>query len=390
MISNNDNTTGNEVPGTHGVHYLDNAAMSLKPRRVLDKMRSFSERTTNVHRGVYRREEETTQAFEDARKTTAKLLNAKPEEVIFTSGTTAALNMASRMLESTLKRGDKIATTIYEHHSNLIPWQQLAKRTKAQLFVASVKEASSGILERDAKITTITHTSNAIGQKLPVKKVFSNAKKDGSISILDAAQVVAHEPVDVKSIGCDMLAFSGHKLYAPTGTGALYVRKQLQEELPPGSFGGGMISSVTEQSASWNEPPWKFEAGTPNVEGVIGLAEAVEYVKSLGWSKIQKAERSLHKEAHDGLSQRNNVHILSPSSGNILSFTVDGMHPHDVAAHLDKYGVCVRAGHHCAMPLMTSLGITGTVRASVAHYNTHEDIEVFLRGMKSLKKLVRR
>ncbi|MFH1133098.1 MAG: cysteine desulfurase [Nanoarchaeota archaeon] len=375
------------------VVYLDNAATTQKPRQVLAAMDEFyKNENANVHRGIYRLSANATERFEQSRATVAAFVNARPDEVVFTKNTTEALNLLSYSLPSLFDGKDEIVLTQMEHHSNIVPWQQAAKRHGLKLRFIRLKDLSLDYGHADELITEKTalvsfcQVSNALGTINDAKKLVQLAKEAGAYSIVDAAQSAPFMPVDVQNLGCDFLAFSGHKMFGPGGIGALYGKREILERLPPFLFGGDMISRVTMDSAEWNEVPFKFEAGTPNVAGAIGFAEAVRYLQKVGMPAIEAWERKLlaYTYEHD----LTHLDLFSSKQGaGIFSFNIRGIHPHDVASILDKRNVCVRAGHHCAMPLMETLGVPGTCRASFSLYNTRADIDALFAGIDHAKGL---
>ena len=378
--------------------YLDNAATNQKPQCVLDTSRRYYESiNSNIHRGTHQLARAATEAFENARNTVAKHLNAaSSDEVIFTSGTTCGINLAANILSLSgrIKGNDEVLISALEHHSNIVPWQMLCQRTGANLKIIPCHD--DGTLDLDAfhealkgpvKILALTAISNAFGTVNPIAAMTRAAKAAGAIVLIDAAQSIAHLPTDVQSIGADFLVFSGHKIYAPTGIGVLWGRKSLLEDLPPWQGGGEMIKEVTFEHTTYNDPPFKYEAGTPNIEGAIALAAAIDYVNGIGLENIHTHEASLIRRAAEAISQIQGIRLYGPAdrSGS-LSFNIEGLHHYDIGTLLDQMGVAVRTGHHCCQPLMKRFGITGTVRASFALYNTQEEINTFAQ---SLEKAVR-
>jgi cysteine desulfurase/selenocysteine lyase len=377
--------------------YLDNAATTQKPQRVLDASRHYYESiNSNIHRGTHQLARAATEAFENARNTVAKHLNAaSSDEVIFTSGTTGGINLAANILSLSgrIKANDEVLISALEHHSNIVPWQMLCQRTGAKLKIIPCDD--NGTLDLDAfhetlkgpvKILALTSISNAFGTVNPIAEMTRAAKTVGAIVLIDAAQSIAHLPTDVQAIDADFLVFSGHKIYAPTGIGILWGRKNLLEELPPWQGGGEMIKEVTFDHTTYNDPPFKYEAGTPNIEGAIALAAAIDYVNRIGLDKIHAHEASLIRRAAEAISDIQGIRLYGPAdrSGS-LSFNIEGLHHYDIGTLLDQMGVAVRTGHHCCQPLMKRYGITGTVRASFALYNTLEEVDSFA---KSLEKAV--
>ncbi len=373
--------------------YLDNAATTQKPKQVIEKIKDFYENSNaNIHRGVYDLSETSTELYENARRIVAKFINANEKEIIFTKGTTDSINSLSRVVDSLIsKEKNEIVLTEFEHHSNLIPWQQLAKRNNLKLkfikindeFELDLKDAKEKITDKTA-IVSISQVSNALGSINPVEEIIKIAKQKKAIIVMDAAQSAPHIKLDVRKLNCDFLAFSGHKMLAPFGIGVLYGKKELLESLPPFEFGGGMIKKVSLEESEFANVPEKFEAGTPNVEGAVALAEAIKYLEKIGMNQIESWERELMKYA---LEKIKDVEIYgAKNSSGILSFNIKGIHPHDVASMLNDYKIAVRAGHHCNMPLMKKLGISGTVRASFYFYNTFEDIDKLVDSIKKIKE----
>ena len=381
--------------------YLDNAATNQKPQCVLDTSRRYYESiNSNIHRGTHQLARAATEAFENARNTVAKYLNAaSSDEVIFTSGTTGGINLAANILSLSgrIKANDEVLISALEHHSNIVPWQMLCQRTGAKLKIIPCDD--NGTLDLDAfhealkgpvKILALTSISNAFGTVNPIAEMTRAAKAAGAIVLIDAAQSIAHLPTDVQSIGADFLAFSGHKLYAPTGIGILWGRKILLEELPPWQGGGEMIKEVTFDHTTYNDPPFKYEAGTPNIEGAITLAAAIDYVNRIGLDKIHAHEASLIRHAADAISHIPGIRLYGPAdrSGS-LSFNIEGLHHYDIGTLLDQMGVAVRTGHHCCQPLMKRFGITGTIRASFALYNTQKEINTFAHSLEKAVGMLR-
>jgi cysteine desulfurase/selenocysteine lyase len=377
--------------------YFDNAATTQKPQCVLDTSRHYYESiNSNIHRGTHQLARAATEAFESARNTVAKHLNAaSSDEVIFTSGTTGGINLTANILSLSgrIKANDEVLISALEHHSNIVPWQMLCQRTGAKLKIIPCDD--DGTLDLDAfhealkgpiKILALTAISNAFGTINPIAEMTRAAKAIEAIVLIDAAQSIAHLPTDVQSLGADFLVFSGHKIYAPTGIGVLWGRKSLLEELPPWQGGGEMIKEVTFEHTTYNDPPFKYEAGTPNIEGAIALAAAIDYVKRIGLEKIHEHEASLIHRAAEAISHIQGIRLYGPAdrSGS-LSFNIEGLHHYDIGTLLDQMGIAVRTGHHCCQPLMKRFGITGTIRASFALYNTQGEINTFA---KSLEKAV--
>jgi cysteine desulfurase/selenocysteine lyase len=378
--------------------YLDNASTTQKPKALINAIKNFYENTNaNIHRGVYKISEEATQKFENTRTQISKFLNAKPNEIIFTKNTTESINLLSYSISNLIKGKNKILLTEMEHHSNLIPWQQLAKRKKMKLefikikpdFTLDYKDAEQKITE-DTAILSLTHISNSLGTINNIKKLIKLAKAKNIITILDAAQSVPHMPIDVKELNIDFLAFSAHKMLGPTGIGILYGKETLLEKLEPFNFGGNMIREVTYKDAKWNSIPLKFEAGTQNIAGIISFSESINFLKNIGLTNIMKWEKQLLKYTLEKIRQIKNIQIYNPGiskSSGILSFNLKNIHPHDVAALLANKNICVRAGHHCNMPLMTKLNLYGTCRISFYLYNTFQDIDILINEIKKVQNL---
>jgi cysteine desulfurase/selenocysteine lyase len=374
--------------------YFDNAATTQKPQCVLDTSRHYYESiNSNIHRGTHQLARAATEAFESARNTVAKHLNAaSSDEVIFTSGTTGGINLTANILSLSgrIKANDEVLISALEHHSNIVPWQMLCQRTGAKLKIISCDD--NGTLDLDAfhealkgpiKILALTAISNAFGTINPIAEMTRAAKAAGAIVLIDAAQSIAHLPTDVQSLGADFLSFSGHKIYAPTGIGILWGRKNLLEELPPWQGGGEMIKEVTFDHTTYNDPPFKYEAGTPNIEGAIALSAAIDYVNRIGLDQIHAHEASLIRRAAEAISHIAGIRLYGPAdrSGS-LSFNIEGLHHYDIGTLLDQMGVAVRTGHHCCQPLMKRFGITGTIRASFALYNTQGEINTFAQSLE--------
>lgn len=383
--------------------YLDSAATALKPKQVIDAVSGYySKYSANVHRGLYDISEKATAAYEGSRKTVQKFLRAKSEkEIIFTHGATEAINLVAHAWgRKFIKSGDEIILTILEHHSNIVPWQLLAKEKNCAIKFLGIDENGalklkdlSKLLSRRTKLISLAHVANALGTINPLKPIIQKAHAANAKIFVDAAQSAPHIPLDVQYLDCDFLAFSGHKLGGPTGIGALYVKKKLLEDMNPFMSGGDMIREVTETRASWNELPWKFEAGTPAIAEAIGLAAAIEYVNAIGLTNIRIHEKRLLAFAIKSLNKIPGVKLFGPSDpetqSGIISFTLDGVHPHDIATILDEDNIAIRAGHHCCMPLMERLKIPATARASFWVYNNEDDIEKLVKGIEKIKRIFR-
>ncbi|GAK04249.1 LOW QUALITY PROTEIN: cysteine desulfurase, SufS subfamily [Geomicrobium sp. JCM 19037] len=387
-----------EVNG-HPLVYLDNSATSQKPVHVIEALESYYKGyNSNVHRGVHTLGSRATDGYEGARDTVQSFINAKHrEEIIFTRGTTTALNMiASSFGRANLSEGDEIVLTPMEHHSNIIPWQQTAKATGAVLKyiplqpdgTISLSDVEATITER-TRIVSMMHVSNVLGTINPVKEVGEIAHANGAIMVVDGAQSAPHKKVDVQELNCDFFAFSAHKMCGPTGIGALYGKKELLEEMEPFEFGGEMIDEVGLYESTWKELPYKFEGGTPIIAGAIGLAAAIDYLEELGLHNVEAHEKMLVRYAMERLREHEDVDVYGPPAderAGILTFNIKGVHPHDVATVLDSQGVAVRAGHHCARPLMNWLECTATARASFYLYNTESDVDAFVDALVTAKE----
>jgi len=392
-----------ETPEGKPLAYLDNAASSQRPRPVIDAVVNVYEQCyANVHRGVHRLSERSTDLYEQAREKVAAFIGAAdPLEVIFTSGTTAGINLVARAWgDANLRAGDEILLTIMEHHSNIVPWRQLAERTGAVIRHAPITE--DGRLDLDefdrmltdrTRLVAVTAVSNVLGVINPVEEIVRRARLAGARVLIDAAQSVPHEQSNVQTLGADFVAFSGHKMLAPTGIGALWARRELLESMPPFLGGGSMIRRVTVDGFEPDDPPAKFEAGTPPIAGAIGLGAAVDYLSEIGVEAIAAHERALAEQAHRALESLGGVRILGPApehKAGIVSFVLEGVHAHDVAQILDRHVVAIRAGHHCAMPLHKQLGVTASARASFYLYNTPAEVERLVEGLEDARRVFRR
>lgn len=379
--------------------YLDNAATTQKPLAVLNAVESYNKQdNANPHRGVYELGARATKAHEDSRSIVSRFLNASTDEIIFTQNTTESLNLVAYSYGMEfLKEGDEILLSVAEHHSNLVPWQRVSKVTGAKL-VYLYPDAFGHLTEEelDQKITSktrliaVAQVSNVLGIEIPVASIVRRARKAGAVVVLDCAQSVPHMPVDVKALDVDFAAFSGHKLYAPMGIGVLYGKKEILDKMPPFLTGGDMIGNVHEQRSTYAEVPRRFEAGTRNVGGEVGLAAAIGYLNSLGWDNIQNHERDLMIRALNGLAEIPHITVygdLSPDKRHgVIAFNVEDVHPHDTASLLDSDGITIRAGHHCAQPLMEYLKINSCVRASFGIYNTPEDVDALINSLKNVRR----
>ncbi|HEY0968950.1 MAG TPA: SufS family cysteine desulfurase [Opitutaceae bacterium] len=382
--------------------YLDNGATSHKPRAVIDALVRYYERdNSNVHRGLHALSMRSTDSFEAARARVASFIHAKEAaEIIFVRGTTEAVNVVARGLGARLKPGDVVLTTEMEHHSNLVPWQQVAKATGATLRYVPVLGADGEggldlasldtLLTPQVKIFAFTHISNTLGTINPAAELCRRARAVGALTVVDAAQSIGHEPLDVQAMGCDFLAFSGHKMCAPTGIGVLYGRRELLDAMAPDETGGGMVVSVDYEGARWKPAPERFEAGTPNVAGAVGLAAAMDFIDSVGRERIAAHDHDLSAYARRRLAEIPGMRILGPAAGQpragIISFAIGDAHAHDVVTFADQDGIALRGGHHCNQPLMRKLGLPSTARASFYLYNTRDEVDVLAASLLRIQK----
>lgn len=379
--------------------YFDNANTAQKPAVVIDAVDDFYRRyNANVSRAVHALGSEATDAYEAARSTLARLINARSNELVLCSGTTFAINLvAYSWALPRLAPGDVIVVSRMEHHANIVPWQLIAERTGARIRVAEL--LPDGSLDLDAldkaldgavKLLAIAHVSNVLGTINPVREICRMARKRGIISVVDGSQAVPHMPVDVAAIGCDFYAFTGHKVCGPTGTGALWARREHLQAMPPFLGGGEMIKEVSFEGTTFNDAPYKFEAGTPNIAGFIGLGAAADYLTTLGLDQVQAREAELLAHFSEELSKVDGLRLIgtAPDKAAVVSFLIDGAHAHDLATLLDLEGVAVRSGQHCAHPLLQFYGVAATCRASLAFYNTHEEIEAFMAALTKVRRLL--
>jgi len=415
--------------------YLDGAASTQTPQIVLDAMNEYyTQYRSNIHRGLYDLSSTATEKYEEARGKIAKFIGAEKNEIIFTSGTTHGLNFLASSLGKNLKKGDNIVLTQLEHHANLVPWQMIAKEKGVELrfielsviaseenqspdqitlgiasspsasrndseYVVNIESAKK-LIDENTKIVSFALVSNALGTITPAKEIIELAKNVGATTVVDGAQAIAHIGVDVKVLDCDFFVFSGHKMYGPTGIGVVYGKKEKLATLEPYFYGGDMIREVTYENSTWADIPERFEGGTPNIAGAIGLAAAVDFIESIGWEKIVEHEKKLtqllldqlcHPEERSDEGSYRGVKIIGPSNlekrVGVISFILEGVHPHDVAEILNRDHIAVRVGHHCCMPLMKLLGLSGTVRISIGVYTTEQDIEKFIEGVKKVKNI---
>ena len=385
----------------HPLVYLDNAATTQKPQSVIDALADYYARdNANVHRGVHTLSQQATDAYEAARSKVQRFINAAaPEEIVFTAGTTGAINLvAQSFARPILAKGDEILISAMEHHSNIVPWQLVCAQTGALLKVVPVNDA--GEIELDAyerllgprtRLVAMTHVSNALGSVVPVERVIALAHAHNVPVLIDGAQAISHVGVDVRALDCDFYAFSGHKIFGPTCIGALYGKAALLDAMPPYQGGGDMIRSVTFEKTEYNDLPYKFEAGTPNIAGAIGMGAALDFVSSIGIGAIAVHELDLLAYATAQVSAIPGLRIIGTAKEKaaIVSFTLDGVHAHDVGTILDHEGVAIRAGHHCAMPVMERFGVAGTARASFALYNTREDVDALVAGIHRVQRMFR-
>ncbi len=380
--------------------YLDTAASSQRPLTVIEAIdRFYRKHNANVHRGVHLLSQEATEIYEDGRTALQGHINAVSDrEIIFTRGTTEAINLvAQSYLRPTLGAGDQILISTMEHHSNIVPWQMLCEQTGAELVVAPINQQGEllldelqSLLNERVKLLALVHTSNALGTVNPIKQVCSMAKAFGIPVLVDGAQAMPHSVIDVQDLGCDFFCLSGHKMYGPTGIGALWAREALLEAMPPWQGGGEMIRTVTFEKTEYNELPAKFEAGTPNIAGAAGLGAAVRYLQSLGMDNIFAHEQDVLRYGTEKLSAVDGLRIVGTAAhkASVLSFTLKGVHPHDLGTIIDHYGVAVRTGHHCTMPLMQFFGLPATTRASLGVYNTRAEIDILVDSIERARKML--
>jgi len=381
--------------------YLDNAATTQKPQQVIDRIvRYYTQENSNVHRGVHYLSEIATVAYESVRTTVKRFINARDEkEIVFTRGTTEAINLFAQAYgRANVKAGDEILITAIEHHSNIVPWQLLCEEKGSKLVVAPVNDAGEVLMDEFAKllnertrIVAFGHASNALGTINPIKELIALAHDAGAVVIVDGAQGVPHVVIDVQDLDVDFYAFSGHKIYGPTGIGVLYGKEALLDAMPPWQGGGDMILSVSFEKTTYNALPYKFEAGTPNIEGVVGLGAALDYVASLGIEPIAAHEQELLAYATRRLQEIEGLRIIGTAAhkASVISFTLEGVHPHDIGTILDQAGIAIRTGHHCAQPIMMRFNIPATGRASFGMYNTLEEADVLVDGLRNVIEVFR-
>ncbi|MBP9994492.1 MAG: cysteine desulfurase [bacterium] len=381
--------------------YFDNAATTQKPLCVIERERDYYlNENCNIHRGVHYLSQMATEAYENARKTVAAFINArKSEEIVFTRGTTESLNLLATSLGHLLiNKGDKVVVSAMEHHSNMVPWQQMLIREGGELLVIKMDENGildlnhyAELLKQRPKVVSIAHISNTLATVNPVKEMIRMAHEHDIPVIVDGAQSMAHQVIDVQDLDCDFYVFSGHKMYAPMGIGGLYGKTEWLEKIPPYQFGGEMVDKVSFEKTTFNKVPFKFEAGTPNVGAALGLEAAVKFIQSFDRQEVERHEDMLLNYATERLKDIDGIRFVgqAPRRNGLVSFLIDGIHPYDLGTIIDKMGVAVRTGHHCAEPVMTFFGIAGTVRASFAMYNTKEEIDIFIKAVEKAAMMLR-
>lgn len=385
--------------GKNPLVYLDSAASSQKPNRVIDAMSAYyHSNNANVHRGAHTLGDRATADFEGARDKVQAFLNAKErEEIIWTKGTTEAMNLVAHGLGSQLNQGDEIIVTRMEHHANIVPWQMLAERTGAIVRVLEITESGDLALEQletllnaQTKVLACTHVSNVLGTVNPVKEMIAKAKGFGAVTVIDGAQATPHFKVDVQDLDCDFYAFSSHKVFGPTGIGALYGKREKLEALPPYQGGGEMIERVSFEGTTYNKLPYKFEAGTPAIGEAVGLGAAIDYMESLDRAALEEHENNLMTHAASLVSEIEGMNIIGTAAQKVpvMSFKIEGLHPSDIGMLLDQQGIGIRTGHHCAMPLMDFYGLPGSARASFAFYNTHNEVDQLFNALKKIQRML--
>lgn len=388
-----------QIVNGHPLVYLDNAATTQKPQLVLDALNHYYRDTNaNVHRASHALSGQATRAFEQAREKVARFIHApSAREIIWTRGTTEAINLVAFSVgRHFLQPGDEILLSTLEHHANIVPWQQAAAATGAVLKVIPLTNsagldlaAAERLINKRTKLLAVGHVSNALGQVNPVAELIAMAKTVGAVTMIDGAQAVGHFPVDMQALDCDFYAFSGHKMFAPTGIGVLYGKSEWLEKMPPWQTGGEMIETVSFTHTTFAAPPFKFEAGTPNIAGAIALGAAVDYLAAQDRAALMRYEDILLRQLVDGLSAMADIRVIGRPQAGAVSFVMNGVHPQDLATLLDMQGIAVRTGHHCAMPLMQALGLkNGTVRASLSFYNTEDDVAALLAGIDKARELL--
>lgn len=380
--------------------YLDNASTTQKPQSVINALTEFYEQhNANIHRGIYTLSEESTDLYEKSRKTTQQFINAQhAEEIIFTRNTTESINLVAKTWgNQNIQKGDHILVSALEHHSNLVPWQELCREKSAILDVIPMNADGTLMLDqldtlitKQTKLIAITHISNVLGTIVPIEKIIQKAHAVGALILIDAAQSTPHMPIDVQSLGCDFLVFSGHKMLGPTGVGILYGQREILSAMPPFLHGGDMVLEVSQQKASWNALPYKFEAGTPNIADVVAFEKAVTYLTNIGLDNIRQHETTLLTYALGKLAEIPGLTLYGPQNtkrqAGIISFNIDGVHAHDTASIFNETNVCIRSGHHCSQPIMNTLGVSSTARMSFYLYNSTDDIDAAISAIENVKK----
>ena len=391
----------NNIKNKYPLIYFDNASTTQKPQSVIDTVVNYyTHYNANIHRGAYGIAEKATFEFENARNVVAKFINARTKEIIFTKGTTESINLIAYTFEPMLKNGDEIIISEMEHHSNILPWQMLKEKKDITLKYIPVLENGEldtnkldSLINKKTKLISVTYMSNILGTINSINEISSVAKKNDIPLLVDAAQSVAHHRIDVKKIGCDFLAFSGHKIMGPTGVGVLYINNKFLDKLNPFQRGGHMIREVGYDSSTWNDPPWKFEAGTANIAQVLGLATSINYINQIGIENIKKHTDYLRSYLLSKLREINNIIIYGHKNDNfgpIVSFNIEGCHPYDIAKLLDKYNICIRSGHHCGQILMKKLKIDYTNRVSLYYYNSKEEIDFFIKYLNQVVDILKK
>ncbi len=385
----------------HPLVYLDNAATTQKPKSVISAIQKYYEtENANIHRGIYDLSEKATALYENTREKVKDFIHAqKTSEIIFTRNTTESINLVAYSWgEKNIKQNDEIVVSALEHHSNLVPYQELCHRKKAKLKIIPIDQNGNlhlknlgTIITKKTKLVAITQMSNVLGTIVPLKKIISESHKKGALVLVDGAQGVPHLGINVKKLNCDFLVFSGHKMFGPSGVGVLYAKEKILKNMPPFLFGGNMIREVTQYKSLWNELPHKFEAGTPNIADVIAFSEAIKYTKKIGFKKIQEHETKLWEYARKKLATIPNLILYGSDdkkkATGIISFTISGIHPHDISSFVNEKNIAIRAGHHCAAPLMKYLGVSATARISFSVYNEKKDIDRLCEALKKIYKI---
>ena len=380
--------------------YLDNAASTQKPKAVINAIKDYYENDhSNVHRGVHTLSVRATEAYEDAREKVSQFVNSpNKNQIIFTKGTTESINLIAGSLTNLIEKNDEILITAMEHHSNIVPWQELCKRTGAILKIIPINDNGEILIDKytemvtnKTKLVSVVHLSNTLGTINPIEEIIDTAKSNNAITVIDGAQSASHLLVDVQELDCDFYLFSGHKVFGPTGIGVLYGKENILNQIDPYQFGGEMILKVTFDETTYNGLPHKFEAGTPNIAGAVGIGASIDFINSLDRELCHQYEMSLHDYALEKLEQFDDIRIIGRSSKKsaIISFVIDGIHPHDIGTIINQKGIAVRTGHHCTMPLMDFYGIPGTVRASFSIYNNHAEVDKLIDAIKLAIKMLK-